>query len=246
MKKLLYISILILVTCTTKKPAGFESVSFKEYNWYKIDNPQKESGIQYSRQKISHFNSTWYTESITDSVYKFEADTIRKLYYNLVDTVEYHILDSKGERNEKIIEYNQNKSHLELTEKNDSLSFKRITYSRPKLSDEIPVPTDTVEQFNYFDYRIYKSESRQFKIFCFGYIGMCDDCDYCIYFSKEFGEIASYSIDWDNLSIIDSIGNKEKYEYIKNLTAKLKQDTLFFPYPDSIKNYRNEILKNYR
>ena len=229
MKKLLYISILILVSCTIEKPTEFESVSFKEYYCYKIDKPQKESSIQYSRQKIFHSNSTWYTESIIDSIYKFEEDTIRKLYYNLVDTAEYYIFDSKGGRNEKIIERNQNKSQLELKEENDSLSFKRITYSRPKLSNEIPLLTDIVEQFNYFDYRVYKVESRQFKIFCFGYIGMCNDCDYCIYFSKEFGEIASYSIDWDDLTIIDSMENKERYEYVKKLTAKLKLDTLFFP-----------------
>ncbi len=77
--------------------------------------------------------------------------------------MEYYIVDSKGERHEKIIERNQNKCYLELQDYNDSITFKRITYSRPKLSDEISYPNDTVEQFNYIDYRIYNIRSKLFR-----------------------------------------------------------------------------------
>ena len=246
MKKILYISLIILTSCTKTDTTAFEKVIYNEYNYFKVNRPLKASGVYYKTQRINHSDTTLIVELIKDSVYKFEEDTTRKLYYSPIGTVEYYIVDSKGERKEKIVEYNQNKSYLVLHENGDSLNFKRITHPRPKISDDIPQTTDTIEEFNYVDFRMYNIESKKIKIFCFGYIGMCDDCDYCIYFSKEFGEIASYSIDWDNLSIIDSIGDKEKSEHIKKLTAKLKQDTLFFPYPDSIKNYRNEIIKNYR
>ena len=71
-----------------------------------------------------------------------------------------------------------------------------------------------------------------------------NDCDYCIYFSKEFGELASYSIDWFNLLLIDSISDNEKLQFIKPLTTKLEQDTLFFPYPDSLRRNHDEIRQN--
>ncbi|MEB2777908.1 hypothetical protein SYJ56_21520 [Algoriphagus sp. D3-2-R+10] len=244
MRNIFYVLIIILGSCTIEKPTEYEVVTYKDYPYYENGKPKKASGIYYERQKISASNSTWFTENILDSIYRFDGNEIQKFYFSLIDTVVYDYLKNKGLNDGIVIEHNQNKSHLELKEDNDGSTFKRITYSRPKILEDSPYPQDTVEQFNYVDFRNYTIGERQFKIYCFAYIGRCDDCDYCIYFSKEFGELASYSIDWFNLLLIDSISDNEKLQFIKPLTTKLEQDTLFFPYPDSLRRNHDEIRQN--
>tara|TARA_R110002020_G_scaffold315212_1_gene530378 strand:- start:51 stop:800 length:750 start_codon:yes stop_codon:yes gene_type:complete len=244
MRNIFYLLIVILGSCTIEEPTEYEAITYKHFRYFDNNNIKKENGIYYERQKISNTDSTSFTENILDSIYTFDGDEIQKFYFNLIDTVVYEFIKNKGLNDGIVIEYNQNKSHLELKEDNDDATLKSITYSRPKILEDTPYTQDTVEQFNYVDYRNYTIGERQFKIYCFAYVGLCDDCNYSIYFSKELGKIATYSMDWFDLMLMDSISNKEKLQLIEPLTKQLKQDTLFFPYSDSLRRNEEKIRQH--
>lgn len=209
-----------------------EFTSYKHFLYYKSDSLQKEYSRIYTRQRVSHLNSIWKTENILDSIYFYESYPINKSYFNSIDTLEFQI----GDQKEKIAVENQNKYHYALNETNNTMSFKKITYPIPSLGEEIPPPPDSIEMFNNFDYRVYYINSKEYIIYGFGYIEMCDDCDHVVYFSKEFGEIASYSINWGHLVIIDSIPNKDRLWTLRKITEELKRDDQFFPIPKTFKN----------
>ena len=236
MRKILFSLIVLLSSCNNQSLSEHQFISYKTYLYYKYGNPNKEYNIQYTRQKISNSESIWFTENIRDSTYIFNEGKINKIYFNLVDTVEYEYLKNKGVNDGKVIEINQNKSHLELKEDDSAISFKEITYSRPKILEDNYYPQDTIKELEYLNSRIYSVDGKQFKIYCFAYMEFCEECVYqTIYFSKEFGLLANYSIDYGHLSLIDSIDNREKLALINQLKIKLEQDTLFFPYPNSIR-----------
>ena len=244
MRNIFCVLIVILASCTIKEPTEYEAITYKHFRYFDNNNPKKANGIYYERQKISNTDSTSFTENILDSIYRFDGDEIQKFYFHLIDTVVYDFLKNNGLGDGIVIEHDQNKRHFELKEDDDASTFKSITYSRPKILEDSSYPQDTVEQFNYFDYRNYTVGERQFKVYCFAYIGFCNDCDYSIYFSKELGKIATYSMDWFNLMLMDSTSNKEKLKLIEPLTTQLKQDTLFFPYPDSLRRVEEKIRQN--
>lgn len=231
MNKALVCLLIILASCSKESPPKHEIISFKNYLNYNYKSQKNEYRIDFTRQSIKYSESVWTTENILDSVYTIDKKKVFKSYYNLIDTVVYDYLKNKGINNGIVIEENQNKSHLELIESNDSITFKRITYSRPKILNDYSFPEDTVVIFNEMGYRNYLIRGQKFKVYCFGSFGRCNDCDETIYFSKELGLIANYSVDWGHLSLVDSINNKKKLELINSLKMKLELDTLFFPNP---------------
>ncbi|WP_157963280.1 hypothetical protein [Algoriphagus litoralis] len=226
------IILLFLLSCSNKNSGEMEFTSYKHFLYFKSDSIQTEYSRIYKRQRISHLDSIWKTENILDSIYFYESYPINKSYFKSTDTLDFQI----GDHKEKIVVENQNKYHYELNETNNTISFKNITYPIPILGEEIPPPPDSIEIFNNFDYRVYNIDSKEYKIYSFGYLGMCDDCDHVVYFSKEFGEIASYSIDWGHLEIIDSIPNKNSLWTLRKIIEELKSDDQFFPIPKTFKN----------
>lgn len=227
-----YIKLIFLffLSCTEEKVADLEFTSFKKFIYYKGDSLEKEYSKIYMRQGISFFDSALKTENILDSIYFLDSNSTNKSYFNNIDTIEFQ----RGNRKERIIAKNQNKYHYELKEKNNAISFEKISYPMPFLDDENP--PNNIDKFNRYDFRVYTIGSKVFKIYCFGYLDMCDDCNHVVYFSKEFGEIATYSIDWGHLIIIDSITNKKNLENLRKIILKLKNDKQFFPNPKGLKH----------
>ena len=247
MKLIRYIALVLIAGQACQSSTEFIPVRYKLTEAYTTNNPAVTSGFLYGRQQLlAYADSLVQTTYILDSSITFGPDTVFRTQYSLIDTVEYQIDDNKGHHSVTVIQRNQNKSHLQFYDTKDSASFSRITYAMPKISDEIQGWTDTVETFNYSDSKLYEIGNKKFRIYCFAYLGMCEDCDYCVYFSKDFGEMASYSIDWDNLSVVDSIGNPGKDKWNRKLIRALVDDSLFFPYPEHIRQQRDKDMGTLR
>lgn len=166
---------------------------------------------QFNKFHIFHKNDPTLSKVFLCKSYEnWEGDSTLIIYENFLEiyppvkSVKKETFNELDDTNRYF--YNPTKlNFIPGVDKKGYFNLKKIIYLDNNINDSIPI--------SILEYNSYKDQY---------------DMDRCIYYSPDYGIIALYSINWDNLALLDSLYNSDII--LDSIPQKLVSDSLIFSF----------------
>ncbi|MEA3357433.1 MAG: hypothetical protein U9Q67_03285 [Patescibacteria group bacterium] len=146
-------------------------------------------------------------------------DTSFAVYYLNIDTLDYSVFDKNG-------------SEI-LVDSSERIDTSKVGYvlSNTMLTKDSQNQDDN--RYHYCAESSYKIDNKSIVVKAFCKIG---DSVGIVYYTDEFGFIAHYAYEWDNIILLSSIGIEETNSEYQELLQAILGDAGFFPVPKRMRD----------
>jgi hypothetical protein len=145
-------------------------------------------------------------------------DTTFAVFYLSIDTLDYSVFNEDGS--------------TVITDSSEKIDTTKIGYVLvfPSEIEESLIHDDN--SYHYCSESSYEINGRYITVKSFCMIG---DRLGIVYYTEEFGFIAHYAYEWDNIILLKSIGNRDADRNYQELLKELRIDDGFFPVPNGLR-----------